>query len=375
MSENLRIEDQRHSCFLSLPHKFETVRDSLKAMVKRIGGDSYFVIVSEGDTLRNEIKRALGTSSILIADLSSPPSDLKQFPKGPRPAIMWEIGYADALGLGLVFLCQNKDKPFVPSVLADYHTIYYDINNISGMIREAEGAVSKLIARGRPKESRLFRSICYVDRKSADLEVRYLKAKDTIKILELNLETVEEQVPTIIRALQDPGNLKLSVQIMTLNPFSKFAADRALQLGQLPLPYRRKLFDNMKGTHDKLSQISAGRWELRIFDTFPTQIMFQIDESFIHSMISLGKRSRTMLHFEVQKGQPNASDTFEAHFNQLWSGSLAYPVWYQQNETAVRELLGPGRLDRKDQASDKSSLAEPSEKPKRSVLAKRPRRV
>ena len=50
--------------------------------------------------------------------------------------------------------------------------------------------------------------------------------------------------------------------------------------------------------------------------------MFQIDDSVIRSMISLGKQSRTMLHFEVQKAQPNASEAFEAHFNQPWSGSL-----------------------------------------------------
>ena len=78
--------------------------------------------------------------------------------------------------MGLIFICQNKDKQHVPAVLSDYHIIHYDINNISRMTKDAEGALSQLIARGRSSESRVFRSICYVDRKSSDLEARYLKA-------------------------------------------------------------------------------------------------------------------------------------------------------------------------------------------------------
>jgi hypothetical protein len=326
-------------------------------MVKRIGSDAYYVIVSEGDTLRREIKRGINTSSVLIADLSSAPDQLRKQQKGPRPAIMWEVGYAEALELGLVFICQKKDKPYVPAVLADYHVIYYEIDDLATMLSEAEGALDKLIARGRASDSRIFRSKCYLDRKSADLDLRYLRAKETIKILELNLETVAEQVPMIARALNT--NPDLSVQILTLNPFSKWAEDRANQLAALPLPYRRNLLKKIRETQDGLKDVAADRWGLRIYDTFPTQIMFQLDEALIHSMISLGKRARNMLHFEIQNTQPNASDTFEAHFAQLWSSSMEYGDWYRQNEQAVLYLLGSS-LEDKGNANNQESVSSPS---------------
>ena len=371
MSDTLPSEERRYGCFLSLPHESSTVRDALRAMVERIGGESYFVIVSGGDTIRKEIQRAMSASSILIADLSSPPNSTKGSPKGPRPAIMWELGRAHNSGMETIILCQKKDKQFVPPILADYHIVLYDINQIGTMIKEAEAAVTKAMHRGRANEETVFQSICYVDRKSAGLEQRYLKARDTIKILELNLETVEKQVPTIIQALQESP--KLSVQIMTLNPFSKFAEDRAQQLGQLALPYRRKLFEKIKGTHDKLSTIPDNRWALRIFDTFPTQIMFQIDHSLIHSMISLGKESRTMLHFEVQKAQPNASDTFEAHFNQLWSGSVEYPGWCKQNAAAVEELMSPGHSTEPEEKVVKEAIVKPSQTKVDPLRSRRPK--
>jgi len=59
--------------------------------------------------------------------------------------------------MGLIFICQNKDKQHVPAVLSDYHIIHYDINNISRMTKDAEGALSQLIARGRSSESRVFK--------------------------------------------------------------------------------------------------------------------------------------------------------------------------------------------------------------------------
>jgi hypothetical protein len=76
-------------------------------------------------------------------------------------------------------------------------------------------------------------------------------------------------------------------------------------------------------------------------------------------MISLGKRARNMLHFEIQNTQPNASDTFEAHFAQLWSSSMEYGDWYRQNEQAVLYLLGSS-LEDKGNANNQESVSSPS---------------
>lgn len=329
---------QRRACFLSLPHNFDTVRDALAAAVKRVGGDAYFVIESKGDTLRREIKNGLHASSVLIADLSSATEDPDS--KGPRPAIMWEAGYAEAQGLHRIFICQTKDKSTIPALLSDYHTIFYDLQRINQKIPEIEGALQEVMLRSQGPDANVFRSLVYVDRNSADLDSKFLKAKETIKILELNLDTVAEQAPVIIAAIKK--NPDLFVQILTLNPFSRFANDRANQLAELPLRYRRQLYNKIKATHDELGKVSKDHWGLKIYDTFPTQIMFQIDDALIHSIISLGKRSRSMLHFQVQSMERNASDTFEAHFAELWAASTEYEEWYKTNEPSVQALFAAG---------------------------------
>lgn len=330
---NISNEGLREGCFLSLPHGFNTVREGLKDIVNGIGGDSYFVIVSQGDTLRNEIKNGIGNSTTLIADLSSPSNDTC----GPRPTILWELGFAEANNIANIVICQEKDKDNIPSILKESHAILYDINNISPMLEEVEGALLSIIARKKTAGQSVYTSKCYVDRTSSDLELRYLKADTHIKILELNLESITDQLDMIIRALKKKPDL--SVQILTLNPFSKFSEDRANQLAVLPLHYRRQLYNKIKETYDRLEDINIEKWGLRIYDTFPTQIMFQVDHALIHSVISLGKKSRDMLHFEVQNSQPNAYDTFEAHFAQLWGLSMDYEEWYKQNKAAVTNLL------------------------------------
>jgi hypothetical protein len=310
------------------------VRESLEKMVESLGGDSSYVIVAEGRMLRDEILYNLSQSSILIADISS--SSRKNATKGPRPAVMWEIGIAETLGMGMTIICREKDRDLVPEVLKPFHIIYYDIDNLAPMLKEARGALQKIIARQTASPLKVFQARCYANRKVCDLEVRYLEAEHSIAILELNLETVN--VESIKGALSLAPDL--SVQILTLNPFSKFAGDRAHQLAQLPRTYSRQLYKAVKSTYDKLTEIPRDRWDLRIYDTFPTQITFQIDEALIHSIICLGKRSRDMLHFEVQESQPNASDTFQAHFAQLWSSSPPFEEWYDRNKIAVTDLIG-----------------------------------
>src|SRR5438477_1805342 len=124
----------RANCFLSLPHESDTLRKALNSLVERIGGRAFSVTEPEGRRLRIEIKDGLANSSILIADLSSPPlsgkkGDSRLF--GPRPAIMWEIGYAEASGMSAIYLCQKKDKKTnVPSIISEEHLIEYELHKL-----------------------------------------------------------------------------------------------------------------------------------------------------------------------------------------------------------------------------------------------------
>ncbi len=331
------IEPYRLNCFLSLPHELSTVREGLKNVIRRLGSEASFVTQSEGDRLRPEIKRKLANSAILIADLSSSPGEATT--SGPRPAVMWEIGFAEASEMRAIYLCQAAHRATnVPAILSEEHLILYDLHKLNTALEDVERVLKSIILSDRTAGSSVFRSRCYVDRASCELEARYMKARDTIRILELNLETVEAQVPVILRSLEK--NPELSLQILTLNPFSEFAAARADQLAGLPLPYRKRLISYIKETYTQLGAIDRERWGLRIYDTFPTQIMFQIDDAIFHSIISLGRQSRGMLHFEVRRARPNAATTFEAHYATLWNRSMEYEDWEKRNRQDIRRLVG-----------------------------------
>jgi len=331
-------QPHRAKCFLSLPHPFDTVRDALKAMIVQLGGEAYAVVESLGSTLLDEITAGIASSSILVADLSSSRNHDGTAELGPRPTIMCEVGLAQASGLAVLFICQNDDKDRVPAVFRSHHIIYYDLLKLTPMIERLQTLLQTFMARGHPPAMNIYNATCYVNRHTVDLESRYLKATDRIKILELNLETVAAQVAVINRALE--LNADLSVQILTLNPFSRWAEDRADQLAEMPLRYAKMLCKYIKVTHQGLSRSPSERWSLQIYDTFPTQIMFQVDRSLIHSIIAMGRQSRSMLHFEIQQTQPNAYDTFEAHFARLWSGSDGYEIWYERNRNKIEMLLG-----------------------------------
>jgi hypothetical protein len=326
----------RTDCFLSLPHESELLRSRLKVLVEGLGGRALSVTESEGQRLRTEIRSGLANSAILIADLSSAPA--AEACAGPRPAIMWEIGFADASGMSAIYLCDKKDRMTnVPSIIAEEHLVEYELHKLDNALAKVKGALEKIMVRQSAPGTSMFRANCYVDRSSCDLEVKYFTASKTIRILELNLDTVQAQAASIIRALErNPG---LSVQVLALNPFSEFAEARADQLAELTLAYRRQLFEHIRGTHKALGQAHPERWALRVYDTFPTQIMFQIDDSIFHSIISLGRRSRDMLHFEVQLTQENVETSFEAHFRTLWNRSTNYERWLPQEEKNVKLLL------------------------------------
>ncbi len=342
ITQNYTVSFER--CFLSLPHGFGTVREQLKEMLRRFGIRPKYVISSEGTALRDSVTTGLLNSSLLIADLSSarsaPPKSIIN--KGPRPNIMWEIGYAWHADMSVLIICRKDDMPNVPALLSDQHIIYYEIDNLVPMLNEAFDALlimSDRVSRISPgrKLHDIYNSRCYVNRFVADIPRRIRLAENKIRILELNLETITSYyIPALLNTMKEHPNL--SVQICTLNPFSEFVSARAHQLAEIPLVYQLQLFQSIEKTNKELLAITGGLWELRIYDTFPTQIMFQIDDALIHSIVTLGRRSRDSLHFEVQRQDKNAEDTFEAHFAQLWGHSTPYDLWEKNNAKSIAEL-------------------------------------
>ena len=321
-----------YTCFLSMPHEYEDLRSLIEEhlnSLERFEVQCAYVTRSEGKMLREEVTGKIKNCDFIIGDVSTGSSEFK----GPRPNIMWELGYAWHMGLDRIIIVNEKETSNVSSLIIDQHYIAYDPNKkdtLLGQLSTAVDAVCSRVETIRTKKlaENIYSALVYVDRVEINLPNYIRNAKRNIRILETNLESVASDLADhLAKALNDPKRPQLTVQICTLNPHSTFAQARALQLARLKKDYERELIQSLNETYNKLKSCDRDRWEVKIYDTFPTQITFAFDNDVFSSVMALGKRSRQMLHFRVQTSNKNANDTFEAHFNQLYGSADTFEDW------------------------------------------------
>jgi hypothetical protein len=324
------------TCFLSLPFTFQDLRQRIIQTIESLGEFQVacrFVTRSKGTQLRQEVIDELVKCDFIIADVSSAPEGSK----GPRPNIMWELGYAWHMGLNrIIMVRRDQIQSNVASLIIDQHYIPYDSDSTEDLLRELRGAVVSVcnkaeLARTKQRSEGRYSANVYIDRVEANLQGCIRDTRKNIRILETNLENiVHEYGVHLVKALKDPIRPDLTVQICTLNPHSPFARARALQLAQLEQDYEKGLMSSLREMYNLLCKCDRKRWEIRVYDTFPTQLTFTFDDRVFSSVMSLGKRSREMLHFEVSTFNRNAGDTFRAHFNQIWGLSDTYEDWLKK---------------------------------------------
>lgn len=348
-----------YNCFLSLPHEFGDLRQRIIEKVTSLGEfqiNSRYVTRSSGEQLRQEVIDQIAECDFIIADVSSSPGGSK----GPRPNIMWELGYAWHMGLSrIIIVRKDQIRSNVASLIIDQHYIPYDPNSTDDLLRELREAVISVcnkaeLVRTRQRSEGKYSANVYIDRVEANLQGCIRDARKNIRILETNLENiVSEYSVHLVKALMDPKRPDLTVQICTLNPHSPFARARALQLAQLEQDYERGLMISLREMYNLLNKCDRKHWEIRVYDTFPTQLTFAFDDRVFSSVMSLGKRSREMLHFEVATSNRNASDTFRAHFNQIWSLSDTYEDWLKKEASisSTRRQVGPNKGVQSDAAT------------------------
>lgn len=346
-----------YKCFLSMPHEYTDLRVAIEEHLKsleRFDVQCIYVTRSEGKMLRDEVTEKIKTCDFIIGDVSSGSSKFK----GPRPNILWELGYTWHMGLERIIIVNKKETSNVSSLIIDQHYISYDPNKKKTLLNQIVTAVDAVCSRvettrTKQQAENVYSAKVYVNRVEINLPNYIQNAKKNIRILETNLESVaSELVEHLANSLNDSKRLHLTVQICTLNPHSKFAEARALQLARLKKDYEKELIESLHRTYNKLKDCNKDRWEIKIYDTFPTQITFSFDETEVFSSVmALGKRSRQMLHFQVQPSNRNAYDTFVAHFNQLYGSAFSYEEWLAKEREIV--LIKKGSTKRQSKHASK----------------------
>jgi len=239
--------------------------------------------------LADDVENQVSGADVVVADIT-----------GQNASVHVEIGLA--LGRGKeILLCTQKSSD-VCAHLRDHLYIVYqpDHNGLEELSRQLRLRLQEGLERTHlAEEARRLRlqlaptySVeCHRERTIANLGRAFSNARRRIDILTTNLSWLfkkddpskESEWDCIRKAIE--RNVSLQLRILTLNPQSEIAAQRARQLGFDPGNFRDQLQRAYEEVRTFVSGYPTSRVEVRLYNELPTQITFRIDDEvlYLHS--------------------------------------------------------------------------------------------
>jgi hypothetical protein len=241
-----------------------------------------------------------------------------------NPNVMYEVGFARALDKELIVVTQDdKHSPIDVSnhIITKYEKTDIGLESLvqklAGYFKEAVKIVE--LKRKSSKES--YEVTCFESGEVSDLGEAFSQAEKYINILESNLERAFKYSSAIEQAMIN--NKELELRVLALDPDSFFAQARARQLGVAIAHYRHKLHENIEKMILKFKDY-AGRFSLQVYDDFPTQISFAVDDKIYSCTVARNARARDLCTFKLSKHEAGVERSFGFHFDSLWSNSHDY---------------------------------------------------
>lgn len=291
--------DAVYSCITRIQH----IRPQFPIKVYRADTEG----VADVD-LHANIIRHLQTADFCIADFT-----------GSNPNVLYETGYARGIGLDVVVL--SRDLNDVPSDLKGLLVVQYAVDTLDRL----PTAISQHLDRiqvsvfNRHATTRLLTVPYYAKRSDAHIVESIRAARTKIDILQTNLSVVvANYLDVLIDTMRQ--NQHLELRILTLSPESVFVNFRSEQLGysgHRVAVFRSELNTSLASAKLHLEEF-GDRARIRVYDDFPTQIVFMFDGDILSSVVSATARSRDNCAFLVNADAPGAHKSFIEHFNRLW---------------------------------------------------------
>jgi len=242
--------------------------------------------------------------------------------------VLYEMGYAKAKGKDIIVISQENNSPYPIDISNMTITKYSakDDDDFEILSQKLAGLVEKAIDFIKIRTYSIkdaYEVKCYQNRKAADLNAAFRKAIIKISILQTNLDTMEKEnyLDSLEYALQN--NKQLGLRILTLDPDSYFAQKRAEQIGLAIAHYRNELHASIQSVIDRLSKF-GGQFSLRIYDDFPTQITYIIDDFVYPCTVARNMRSRELCTFMLDRFAAGVERSFLFHFDAIWANAKAY---------------------------------------------------
>lgn len=266
-------------------------------------------------TLQDNIFRHIDESDITVIDVSDLNSN-----------VLFEFGYAAAKEKYIIPITKGEIKS-LPTDLRSYIFLTYTDGSGDQFKIELRNRLREELKRIRSDREKLilekkthivkpsFEVKCYVNRDEANLKAVFAGAERDIKILQSNLTTVvSEYVDSIKTALDKKPGLRVS--FLALDPESYFAAVRARQLGHEVSEFRDELHSALYDLYKTFRNNETV--EIRVYDDFPTQISFIVDNTIYNGVVSKYQQSRNNCIFKLNDIYPTLHTSFVLHFTSVW---------------------------------------------------------
>lgn len=308
------------NAFVIIPFKeeFNSVWSTIEEAVTELSDESINISVyrasdhKKSDFLSQSVFNHIDQCDIAIIDTT-----------GQNNNVIFEFGYAVAKKKRLVLLTQD-DVSTMASDYQSYLFLNYTTEKLNVLKTRLKQTIIREIQEFEKAQELNEKSIvgedvfpvdCIKDRKAAQLETVFRKAKEEIRILQTNMITVLDNYVEPIKTALDKSP-SLEVFFLALDPESYFAAVRAEQIGQDVAEFRNELRVALQRLYDEFKEYS--RCEIRTYDDFPTQICFIVDRNIYNCVVSKYQQSRYNCLFKLNSTYPSLHTSFNLHFTSVW---------------------------------------------------------
>lgn len=318
-------------CYLSLPpgsgHLQRAIEEKLASIqafpIEVLAPPSYTI-----DSARTAIGPWINGADIVIADVSS--TD----PGGLSRNVLFELGYASGSGKQQILIQDiTSERPTDSFLGLDRTTHTYNPDDLRPFLEELTQVVLNAYIRLQVEAKADFgitsnAANSFTER--PDLLSNIANAKRRIWILTTSLHSLSPELASqIVAALNDSARPDLTLQVCTQDPYSLFVAERAAQLALPESVYRHDLHTSLLALRDMLTRCNPNRWDVRMYDTFPTQVAYGVDDQVFVSMVSI-VQSRAPIPFVV--AGTHASPYLD-HFQFLYTRAKSVRDQYRLYDT------------------------------------------
>jgi nucleoside 2-deoxyribosyltransferase len=286
------------------------------------------------EKLEDHLIASINKADVIIADLTN-----------NNPNVFLEVGMAIMRNKKIILISQDRDN--IPIDLQGRIVRRYvykkgedNKKSMSNLFKELIEQINeelRLIVVEDERDKLALKATykysvqCYSNRSEVKLEDYFKDAEYRIDILTTNLSFLfqnyltdkrnKEQRRSYMTEIRDSLNKtgsEVKVRILTLDPESYYAATRGEQLGFTPQIFRDQLRKSLEQTLKIAAKYKLERFEVRIYNEFPNQITYRIDDRIINCVVAQPTQSRNHLCFELNRESEGVEISFMNHFQTVW---------------------------------------------------------